>query len=282
MLDAVIDDDTRLLAEAPLGHMPAYGTAHLSMLGLLLAASIVLARGARRADPARTDRVLTGAGWLLLANSVLWTAWGFMPWAWNIDESLPLHLSDALRFLLPLAMITRARWAIVVCWFWGLTLNMQSVLTPDLNYFVSVPLEFVQYWIAHGAGVVVPVVLVWGLRYHPTWRGYGLAYAATALWALLAFTVNLLVGTNYGYLNGAPAGPSLLDVMGPWPQYLLIEALAVAVVWALMTLPWVLLDRRAGTLADGPGGLVRRPRCEGPGGSPVGRRGTPTAAISRR
>lgn len=253
------ETDGVLSAEGTLGHMPAYGSAHLSMLALLLLAAVLLVRWARRAEAAQVDPALRIAGWALLANSVFWTLWGFMPWAWNLQESLPLHYSDALRFIAPIALITRARWTIVVSYFWGLTLNMQSVLTPDVNYFVWIPLEFVEYWIAHLSGVLVPVVLTWGLRFHPTWRGYGLAYAVTVGWAVLAFALNLLAGTNYGYLNGAPDGPSLLDVMGPWPLYLLVEAVAVAVVWALMTWPWVAMDRRRGAPLAGPGALLRRP-----------------------
>ena len=253
------DPDHALLAAPAIGHMPAYGAVHLALLALLVLAAIVLVRWARRTEPAATDRALRLAGWALLANSAAWTAWGFMPWAWNLEESLPLHYSDALRFLVPIALITQARWAVVVTWFWGLTLNMQSVLTPDLNYFVWVPLEFAEYWIAHGAGVLAPVVLVWGLGYRPTWRGYWIAYAATLLWAGIAVTGNTLTGANYGYLNRAPAGPSILDLLGPWPQYLLVEAVLIAAVWAAMTLPWVLIDRRAGTPLSGRGGLVRRP-----------------------
>ena len=259
MLGTVSDEHAILLAEGTLGHMPAYGAAHGSMLVLLVVAAVVLVRWARRGEPARVERVLRSAGWVLLINSALWTLWGVMPWAWDIDESLPLHYSDALRFLLPIALITRAPWAIVVSWYWGLTLNLQSVLTPDVNYFVWIPLEFVEYWIAHLSGVLGPVVLVWGLRFRPTWRGYGVAYGATVLWAVIAVTGNALTGANYGYLNRAPDGASLLDLLGPWPQYLLVEAVLIAVVWALMTLPWVLLDRRAGTPELDGSALVRRP-----------------------
>ena len=253
-----VDDDALLHAAGPLGHMPAYGAAHVSMLVLLILAGTGLVLRARRTAPQRVERSLRRAGWLLLANSIFWTLWGFLPWAWDLNESLPLHYSDALRFLVPIALISQARWAIVISWFWGLTLNLQSVVTPDVNYFVWIPLEFAQYWIAHGAGVLAPVVLVWGLGYRPTLRGCGLAYAATVLWAAIAFTGNALTGANYGYLNRAPAGPSILDLLGPWPQYLLVEAVLIAVVWTLMTVPWVLLDRRAGTTLSGRGGLVRR------------------------
>lgn len=242
----------------PLGRMTPYGPEHVTVLVLTVVLAVALVAWARQADPARMNRLLRITGWMLLANSIFWTAWGFMPWAWNLHESLPLHFSDALRFLLPVALITQARWAIVLSYFWGLTLNLQSVLTPDLNYFVWIPLEFTQYWMAHMSGLLVPIVLVWGLGHRPTWRGYSMAFAATLGWAALAFTINVLVGTNYAYLNRAPAGPSLLDVMGPWPVYLLVEAVAIATVWALMTWPWTVLDAREQSPREGWGGFVRR------------------------
>lgn len=222
----------------PLGRMAPYGAEHLSMLVLIAVATIAAVLWARRADRDRASRLLRTAGWAVLVNAVLWTAWGFMPWAWNIHESLPLHFTDAIRFLVPLAMITQRPGPAVVLWFWGLTLNMQSALTPDLNYFVSVPLEFGEYWFCHGIAVVVPAVLAWGLDIRPTWRRYGIALTATLGWAALAFTVNLLIGTNYAYLNRAPVGPSVLDLLGPWPWYLLGELVLIASAWALMTWPW--------------------------------------------
>lgn len=245
------DNGQGALLTAPIGHMPAYGAAHVTALVAIVALCVAAVVWARRAAPGGVDRMLRAVGCALLLNSIFWTAWSFMPWAWNLYESLPLHFSDALRFLLPIALITRARWAIVLSYFWGLTLNLQSVLTPDLNYFIWIPLEFAQYWVAHTSGLVVPVMLVWGLGHRPTWRGCAMAYAATLSWAALAFLVNLALGTNYAYLNRAPAGPSLLDVMGPWPVYLLVEATVIGAVWTLMTWPWTLFDARA---AAGGGG----------------------------
>ena len=54
-----------------IGHMPAYGAAHLVMLALLLLAALLVVRWARRAEGARVDRALRTAGWALLAGAVL-------------------------------------------------------------------------------------------------------------------------------------------------------------------------------------------------------------------
>lgn len=226
--------------------MTSFGAAHLAALALLALTAVLAVRWARAADPDLRDRTLRTAGWILLAIALAAFVWALTPAAWDLSESLPLHYSDLLRIATPLALITRARWAVALSVYGGLTLNLQSVLTPDLRYLSWPPLDYALYWTAHGAALVVPIVLLAALGVRPTWRLYGTALAGTAVWALVAATGNALTGANYGYLAHAPAGPSLLDLMGPWPVYLVVEAGVIAGVWALMTLPAVLAARRAG------------------------------------
>lgn len=227
------------LATEPIARMQAYAPEHLVVLGVTVVAAVLLVIWARRAQDTRPiEAALRVSGWVLLAVTVLWTAWGFLPANWNVNESLPFHFSDAARFVTAVALITRAGWAIAISYFWGLTLNLQSVLTPDLNYFQLPALEFALYWFLHIAVLLAPIVLVWGLGYRPSWKGFGAAYAATALWAGIAIAVNSVTGANYAYLSRAPAGASLLDVLGPWPVYIVWEGALIAIVWALMTWPW--------------------------------------------
>ena len=242
-------------AVEPIGRMTPYGPEHIAVLLVTVVLAVALVMVARRIrGGVQEDRLLRGAGWVMLAVTVLWTVWGMMPGQWNIDQSLPFQFSDAMRFITAIALLTRADWAIAICYFWGLTLNLQSVITPDLNYFDYPVVEFAAYWFLHIAALVVPIVFVWGLGYRPTWRGYGVAYAAAIGWALVAIGVNAVTGANYAYLSHAPAGPSALDLLGPWPFYILWELIIVAVVWALMTWPWeargrsVRQDETIGTL----------------------------------
>ena len=226
-------------AVEPIGRMPPYGPEHLSILVLTMVASIaVVLVGRRIRGTAFEDRILRTGGWVMLIVTIAWTVWGMLPGNWNIDQSLPFHYSDALRLITAVALITGAGWAIAICYYWGLTLNLQSIITPDLNYFDYPVLEFFVYWFLHIVAFIVPILFVWGLGYRPTWRGYGVTYAATVLWAGITVLANAITGANYGYLSRGPDGPSILDLLGLWPIYIFWEAVIIAVVWALMTWPW--------------------------------------------
>jgi len=242
--------------------MEPYGAEHFAALALTIALIVVLPRLVRRArDQRLVERWMSVAGWALLVITVLWTVWGMLPHNYDVLESLPLHFSDALRVITAVALIRRSGWAIAVSYFWGLTLNLQSMLTPDLTYAFGVPwLDSAMYWILHITVMVAPVVLVWGLGYRPTWFGYGTAFALAVGWAGLALVANGAIGANYGYLSYAPEGPTLLDVLGPWPIYILWEAVLVASVWALMTWPWTTARSIASAPIDDRLGIVRRKR----------------------
>ncbi len=73
----------------------------------------------------------------------------------------------------------------------------------------------------------------------PTWSSYRFVVLVTAVWAAVTMAFNSIAGTNYGFLNAKPATASLLDVMGPWPVYVLVASALILAVWALMTWPWV-------------------------------------------
>jgi hypothetical protein len=52
------------------------------------------------------------------------------------------------------------------------------------------------------------------------WR----VYVATLAFAALAGAGTVLTGGNYMFLRRKPAHASLLDLMGPWPVYILVAA----------------------------------------------------------
>jgi hypothetical integral membrane protein (TIGR02206 family) len=128
-------------------------------------------------------------------------------------------------------------------------LTTQGLLTPSLSHDFP-DLRFFAFWGLHFLVVWSAIYLTWGLGIRPTWRGYTATVVTTAVWAVVVFGFNLVADTNYGYLNHKPHTASLLDLLGPWPLYVGLEIAIVAVVWALMTWPWIRGTNAARLSAD--------------------------------
>ena len=123
-------------------------------------------------------------------------------------------------------------------------LTRQALISPALVHDVPDP-KFLGFWAMHLLIVWTAVYLTWGLRIRPSWRGYASTFAVTLLWLVLVFAFNVAAGTNYGFVNRKPGTGSALDLLGPWPWYVLVEVAVVAAVWALMTWPWTRSKRAA-------------------------------------
>jgi hypothetical integral membrane protein (TIGR02206 family) len=168
-----------------------------------------------------------------------------LPGDFDPGTSLPLQLCDLAWMCAVWALWTRNRYATALVYFWGLTLTVQGIITPSLGETFPDPRYFM-FWGMHFGTVWAAVYLTFGLKVPVTWRTYRFAVACTSVWAVTVMVVNALAGTNYGYLNGKPSSSSLLDVMGPWPAYVVVEVFLLVTVWALMTWPWTAAARRSG------------------------------------
>lgn len=165
----------------------------------------------------------------------------------NLGSSVPLQLSDLVSVVSAYALWTHRRWAFALTYHWGLVLSTQALVSPALRGPDFPHYGFLAFWAIHLLVVWAAIYLTWGLGMRPSWRSYRITATVTVAWALFTFTFNSIAGTNYGFLNAKPATPSLLDVLGPWPWYLVPLAVLVLGAWALMTWPWVHSGRRRDT-----------------------------------
>ena len=224
----------------------AFGTSHLGMIGVFLGGlwpMVVLGRRSRE-HAELTSRVLA----LVLVAAVLpLQVLDHLPGNFQLGVSLPLQLCDLAAVVAVIALWTRNHTAICVTYLWGLLLTPQALLTTALAADLPDP-RFVVFWAMHILIVWAAVFLTFGLGHRPDWPGYRRTVLITATWMLLLYPTNLVLGTNYGFVNGKPATGSMLDYMGPWPVYLLVEVFVVCTIWALMTWPWTRREPRGGSL----------------------------------
>jgi len=211
----------------------AYGPSHLAAIAVLVAgilAFLAFGRWTRR----RFDRAFAV---VIVVIAVPVQLLQFTPEEWDLQTSLPLQLCDWAWLVAAIALWSRSRLAATITYLWGLTLTSQAVLTPALT--TAFPgLRWWMFWALHLLVVWAAIHVVWGMKLHPTWTTYAQTALITLTWLFVTLRFNVLVGTNYGYLNGKPAQPSALDLLGPWPMYVVAEIVIVLAGWALLTWPW--------------------------------------------
>jgi hypothetical integral membrane protein (TIGR02206 family) len=208
---------------------------HVAAILVIAAAIAVLVIAARR-SPGPWLKVLAG---VLVVDEVSWWLYllmGGVPGN-RLAQSLPLQLCDVAIFVAAAALWTRNRLLVEVTWFWGLAGTLQALLTPDLpQHFPSYP--YFQYYIAHGGVVGAALLLVVGMRLHPRpWSvvkvaGISLAYAA------FVGLVDAITASDYMYLRSKPQSATLLDVLGPWPVYILSATAIGFVLFAVLDAPF--------------------------------------------
>jgi hypothetical integral membrane protein (TIGR02206 family) len=214
----------------------AYGPSHWVVLALFAVGVLVLVPLGRSQDyPAARRFSKVFAVVVLVAQLTIQV---YSMTRWRIDHSLPLQLSDLAGYVSAYALWSYRRWACTLMYYWGLTLSTQALVTPALRGPDFPDVEFLAFWIIHLVVIWAAVYLTWGRRIGPTWRGFRFTVLVTLCWAAAMLVFNHFVGTNYGFLNAKPAQSSLLDLMGPWPWYLIPEFTLVIGAWALMTWPW--------------------------------------------
>jgi hypothetical integral membrane protein (TIGR02206 family) len=166
---------------------------------------------------------------------------------WEVEDNLPLHLTDVVTIVSVVALWTARVRLVELTYFWALTASLQALLTPNLTERTA-DIFVWTFFITHGGAIVAAILLVFGLRIVPPAGAVRRTFGATLVVAAAAAVGNLITGGNYMFLREKPSTASLLDVMGPWPVYIVVAAVLALALFALLDLPLRAGRRRA---ADG-------------------------------
>lgn len=213
--------------------MTQYGPTHLVPL-VIFVAGLVLAVvvGRRHRSAPGPTRFSRGCAILIPTVTVPFQVIDLVA-NFDIDVTLPLHLCDLAWVAATWALWTHRPFPVALTFYWGLTLNIQGVVTPSLNEDFPHPRYFA-FWALHLLIVWAAVYLALGLRKAPRWRDLAATVLTTLVWAVSTYAFNVMADTNYGYLLRKPRA-SVLDLLGPWPWYVVQEIVLIVLVWTLLT-----------------------------------------------
>ncbi|MGE7215119.1 TIGR02206 family membrane protein [Priestia koreensis] len=215
----------------------AYSTAHWFAIGALLVMIVLLwlIRGYLKRS-SHLKKIEIAFALSLASMEILYNLWLVHIKDWKLAHSLPLELCSISLWLTVILLFTRSKLIYDIVFFIGIGGALQAILTPELYY--SFPhFRYFHFFYTHIIIITSSLYFTWVRGYRPTFRA--LAKTMLFLNILLPFImyINHLFKGNYMFLSRKPGHGSLLDLLGPYPWYILsLEGVAFfifALLWIL-------------------------------------------------
>lgn len=215
--------------------IPIFGPVHLAILAAVPAFATLLAMLHSR-FPSAGKRIRVGLSVLLFASFASYygsfAAYG-VP---MIPNHLPLELCDFSLWLVMAALLTLRPAVFDLAYYWALAGASMSLLTPNMlhpSLFLAI-----QFFADHGLIVAATLYLVWSEQARPRQGSVVRALVALNVLAAAVGSFDAFFKTDYMFLRAKPSTVSLLDLLGPWPWYILsLEAVGLG-LFLLLYLPF--------------------------------------------
>jgi hypothetical integral membrane protein (TIGR02206 family) len=199
--------------------------------------AVALCVGARQRPGPWTGLAAKTLAIILVGEQVSWQIQFQIHDDWNRVNSLPFDLCDFTCFVAAVACWTQLPLFVELTWFWALAGTLQAIITPD-QYTPFPYLSFDNYVVEHLGIVVAALYLVIGLRIYPRPGAVTRVFLISLAYAGLCAILDATTGGDYLYLRRPPPSSSLLNLLGPWPWYILSAAGIALVLFILLDLPF--------------------------------------------
>ncbi|WP_319370239.1 TIGR02206 family membrane protein [uncultured Ilyobacter sp.] len=149
---------------------------------------------------------------------------------------LPLHLCNLTLIAAIIAMISGSRFFLNLTYFWSAG-TVFALLTPEVRINFPHLLNII-FFLTHFYLIFSAVSCIKTFNFKPTFKNLIKAFKYVNFAFIIIFFINLMLGTNYMFVNYKPSFRSPLDYMGPWPYYIVCLEIITFICFALMYLPF--------------------------------------------
>jgi hypothetical integral membrane protein (TIGR02206 family) len=225
-----------------------FGPAHLMTLGIiaLIGLSFFLTRTLWSEKAKRNFRYFL-AGWLVLWEGS-WHAWNIYYGTWTVQTMLPLHMCAIILWLSVYMLLTKNYTIYEIAYFLGIGGALQALLTPDVGNYALPHFRALQTMCSHGGLVLAALFMTVVEGYRPTLQSFKRVMIWANIYMAFIFILNLVIGSNYLFIGHKPEFPTLIDMLAPWPWYILELEVIAFVILGVMYIPFLVKDWRTRSL----------------------------------
>src|SRR5712691_8568053 len=221
----------------------AWSPSHLSVIFLTIGLPFLLALIVHRTKSRFLERSICFAlSALLLINYVAYLVVARDFGVTTRYRMLPLQLCDWAMAVIIVALWSGNRRWLEVAYFWGIGGTLQALITPNLRFGFP-DLRFISFFVAHSGTIIgiVFLMLIYGFR--PRAIGVLRTFAWTEIYFVVAFSVDLLTGENYGFLLHRPEAGSLLNFLSDFRPLYLVQFHGLAFLFfCVLYAPFAIVD----------------------------------------
>lgn len=213
-----------------------YSLSHFVIISICIAGSVLIFLYREKLKIEKWRAAEIGMAISLLLIETTYHIWMLINGSWNVSHAIPLELCSISLILTVFLLLTRKKVIYEILLFTALLGASQAIFTPLLKYDFP-HFRFFHFFYTHLMIIWVPLYFTWARGYRPTiWSVVKLFIFLNVLMPIIMI-INKLVGGNYMFLSHKPDSASLLDVLGPYPWYILsLEGLLISlslIVWAI-------------------------------------------------
>jgi hypothetical integral membrane protein (TIGR02206 family) len=225
-----------------------FGTGHLIALAIVLLVNLSFIFFRRAGERPKRIFRYTLAG-ILIVDEIAWHLWNIFTDQWTVQTMLPFHFCSVFVFLSAYMLVKKNYRVYEFAYFLGIAGALQPLLTPDAGMYGLPHFRAVQTLLSHGCIVTASVYMTVVEGFRPTWKSMRNVLIGANLYMIPVGILNALIGSNYLFIAHKPETASLIDVLGPWPWYILSLEVIGAIMCLILYLPFWVRDRRANALA---------------------------------
>ncbi len=226
-----------------------FGLPHLVAMSVIALVNVAIICFGRRLSLRWRSIVRYTLAFILIFTETAWHVWNLATGQWTAQRLLPFHLCSVLVWLSAVMLLTKNYCIYEFAYLLGIAGASQAVITPDAGQYGFPHFRFFQVFVSHGSIITGAVFMTVVEGYRPRPKSILRVAVVGNLYMLFVAVVNALIGSNYLFIARKPETASLLDVLPPWPWYILyIEGIGL-VAMLLLYLPVAIRDWRARRLA---------------------------------
>ncbi|MBT3390432.1 MAG: TIGR02206 family membrane protein [Chloroflexi bacterium] len=227
-----------------------FGPEHLLALGIILLINLSLIFVRKSPNQQLKDGIRYTLAGILILNEIGWHVWNIAIDQWSIQLHLPFHLCSVFVWLGAYMLITKSYPIFEFAYFLGIAGALQALLTPDAGIYGFPHFRAFQTFISHGAIISSAVFMAVVEGFRPHWASFKRVFLWTNIYLVVITGLNFLIQSNFLYSRHKPPTASLLDVLGPWPLYLLVVEFMALIMCLILYLPYMISDQRRPTASD--------------------------------